>query len=160
MGVSTSNNPDEMGPGEAGNDSAPAPEQAEFEGLAAPSGTAAEAADAAGRGVDAARAALGSKVGSVNSENIAHLADPSNVRRVPRYGRFALAGVVGGMLLALILAFVAKVTEADFLGGGGTLYLDRGGLFLLLAALLAPIGALGGCAAAVMAERRARRPHA
>lgn len=73
-------------------------------------------------------------------------ADPSRLRRAPKYKRFVLLGVIVGVLIAAIAAGFAIETE----------YLDRWGLFLLLTTILVPVMILVSCAVAVFTDRGAR----
>ena len=98
-------------------------------------------ADEAGEPASDARERSGREI---SGEQIAAIADPSYVRRAPRYGRFAIAGVLLGALVALALAVF----------GTSSAQLDTWGMFLVLAAVLAPLGALIACLFAVLGERR------
>ncbi|MCM3660329.1 histidine kinase [Georgenia satyanarayanai] len=75
------------------------------------------------------------------------VADPSRVRRAPRYGRFGLLGFILGALLSLALTFLP-------VGGSG---LARGTLFLLLLLALGTAGVFAGLTWALVADRRSLR---
>lgn len=83
----------------------------------------------------------------VERARVAAVADPARVRRAPRFGRFAFAGVVLGAIIAFALA--AFGTENPVL--------DTGGLFLLLWIFLGSLGALVFCGLAVWLDRRSAR---
>ncbi len=85
----------------------------------------------------------------LGAEQITALAAPSTTRRAPRYGRFALAGVLAGALVAALAAILGPPGEV----------LGRGTIFLLLFLAFGGAGALLGALAAVLADRRSlRRP--
>lgn len=70
----------------------------------------------------------------------------SSLRRAPRYGRFALAGVLlGAVLAALSTLFVPP----------GAI-VGRDAIFILVFLGLGSAGALIGCFLAVLADRRSR----
>lgn len=75
------------------------------------------------------------------------VADPSKVRRAPRYGRFGFVGFLVGAVLSLALAFLP-------LGDSG---LSPGSLFLLLLLGLGTAGVFGGLLWALVADRRSLR---
>ncbi|TDE88846.1 hypothetical protein EXU48_22475 [Occultella glacieicola] len=79
--------------------------------------------------------------------DLAAIADRRRVRRAPRFGRFAGFGVALGVIIAFALSRMGVPTE----------YLDRGGMFLLLVALLAPFCALVACLIAVLLDRTHKR---
>lgn len=80
-------------------------------------------------------------------EELARRAEPATVRRAPRYRAFVLAGLVVGLLVAVVLV-LARV-DPDRAGAGPA---------AAIAALgLATCGALAGAVAAVLADRRSRR---
>lgn len=73
------------------------------------------------------------------------LADPQRVRRAPRYGRFAMTGVVLGIVVCSIVVLIfAEPNE----------YRSLPGVFLLISAVTLPIFALLGCLLAVLLDRR------
>lgn len=76
--------------------------------------------------------------------------DPAHVRRAPRYGRFAILGALLGVVAAFVSAPFATYGEPGMV-------MDTWGMALLLAAILAPVGILLGCAIALLADRRSRR---
>lgn len=78
---------------------------------------------------------------------VVDVADPSRVRRAPRYGRFAVAG----FLLAAVLSFALT-----FLPVAGT-DLSRGNLFLLLLLGLGTLGIALGILLALWSDRRSMR---
>ena len=71
----------------------------------------------------------------------------STLRRAPRFGRFALAGVAIGAFLAAAAAILGP--PGDVLG--------RGAIFLLLFLALGSAGLLIAGLVAVLAERRSLR---
>ena len=91
-------------------------------------------------GADPGRAPLG-------AVEIAALAAPSTTRRAPRYGRFALAGVLVGALVSALAAILGPQPEA----------LSRGTIFLLVFLALGSLGALTGVLLAIAADRRSLR---
>ncbi len=77
---------------------------------------------------------------------IADAVDRSQVRRAPRYRNFAVLGGLLGVLIAAIATPFADETE----------YLGHGGLFLVVALTLAPVGILLACLLALLLDRRSR----
>ena len=75
------------------------------------------------------------------------LADESRIRRAPRYGRFALLGLILGAVVSLALTFV-PVPNPE---------LTRSDLFFLLLIGLGPAGIFAGLAGALLADRRSLR---
>ncbi|UFU05992.1 hypothetical protein [Ruania halotolerans] len=96
--------------------------------------------DQAADPVRAAGGAMGDEV------HLADALDRSRVRRAPRYRGFAVAGGLLGLILAAVFTPFAAETE----------YLDHGGLFVLLTALLVPVGILMACIVAALLDRRSR----
>ncbi len=82
----------------------------------------------------------------LDARQMVERAAPETVRRAPRYGRFALAGVLVGAFAAALAAVVGPPGEV----------LGRGAIFLLLFLLLGSVGALVGAVLAVLADRRSR----
>lgn len=74
-------------------------------------------------------------------------ADPGTVRRAPRYGRFAFAGLVVGAVLALVLALLG-VSEYSLRD-----------VFLILVIALGTVGVLAGLSWALISDRRSLRRH-
>ncbi|UFU02634.1 hypothetical protein LQF12_14275 [Ruania suaedae] len=72
--------------------------------------------------------------------------DRSRVRRAPRYRNFAVLGGLIGVVLAAIVTPFADSTQ----------YLGHGGLFVVVALTLAPVGILLACLTALLLDRRAR----
>lgn len=70
----------------------------------------------------------------------------STLRRAPRYGRFALVGVLVGAVLAALSTVL--VPPGGILG--------RDAIFILVFLALGSAGALIGCFLAVVADRRSR----
>ncbi|WP_154795933.1 hypothetical protein [Occultella kanbiaonis] len=87
------------------------------------------------------------QVSDTTDLDLAAIADRSHVRRAPRFGRFAGFGVALGIIIAFALSRLGEPTE----------YLDRGGMFILLMAMLAPFGALVACLIAVLLDRTSKR---
>ena len=83
----------------------------------------------------------------LDARQIARRVAPQTVRRSPRYGRFALTGVLVGALVAALAAVLGPPGDA----------LGRGAVFLLLLVALGLAGALLGTVTAVLAERRSVR---
>ncbi|QOR70216.1 hypothetical protein IM660_16630 [Ruania alkalisoli] len=77
---------------------------------------------------------------------IADAVDRSQVRRAPRYRNFAVLGGLLGVLIAAIATPFADETE----------FLGHGGLFLVVALTLAPVGILLACLLALLLDRRSR----
>jgi len=77
---------------------------------------------------------------------VARVADPSRVRRAPRYGRFGIVGFLVGALLSLVLALVPDGLE-----------ISRGALFLVLLLALGTAGVFAGLTWALVADRRSLR---
>ncbi len=92
------------------------------------------------RGADPGQPPLG-------AAEIAALAAPSTTRRAPRYGRFALAGVIVGALVSALAAILGPEPET----------LSRGTIFLLVFLALGSLGALIGVLLAIAADRRSLR---
>lgn len=83
----------------------------------------------------------------VSAEEALAMADPSQIRRVPRYGRFAAAGALLGVVVcAFATALFAEPTQ----------YLNLFGVFLVMSVVVGPFCALLASGIAVIAERRAR----
>lgn len=80
---------------------------------------------------------------------LARIATPGTVRRAPRYRAFVAVGVLAGLLLAvpIVLLWPGPATE-----------LGRGPVVLFTGLTLAVVGGILGAAAAVLADRRSRRP--
>lgn len=76
--------------------------------------------------------------------------DAKQVRRAPRYGRFATVGGLLGVVAGFVSAPFASYDEPGMV-------MDVWGLALLLAAILAPVGILLGLLLALLADRRSRR---
>ncbi|MBZ2198229.1 hypothetical protein [Occultella gossypii] len=119
-----------------------------------PAGPAAvDGADAAGDADPAADepppawAGSAEQVSETTSLDLAAIADRSRVRRAPRFGRFVGFGIVLGIIIAFALSRFGEPTE----------YLDRGGMFIVLMAMLAPFGALVACLIAVLLDRTSKR---
>jgi hypothetical protein len=114
-------------------------------------GAAADPADAAADPVAAepqpAWAGSAEQVSDTTALDLAAIADRSRVRRAPRFGRFAGFGIALGIIIAFALSRLGEPTE----------YLDRGGMFIVLMALLAPFGALVACLIAVLLDRTSKR---
>ncbi|CAM3348882.1 hypothetical protein OCAE111667_04970 [Occultella aeris] len=87
------------------------------------------------------------QVSDTTDLDLAAIADRSRVRRAPRFGRFAGFGIALGIIIAFALSRLGEPTE----------YLDRGGMFILLMAMLAPFGALVACLIAVLLDRTSKR---
>lgn len=85
---------------------------------------------------------------ALGAAEIVALAAPSTTRRAPRYGRFALAGVLVGALLSALAAILGPAPEN----------LGRGTIFILVFLALGSIGALIGVLIAIAADRRSLRP--
>jgi hypothetical protein len=77
----------------------------------------------------------------------ADVVDPASVRRAPRYSRFAVTGLLLGLLAAAVLALLPV---PDPFASAGT-------LMLVLGIVLGGVGALVGLLVAVLAERRSLR---
>ncbi|WP_413451936.1 histidine kinase [Georgenia phoenicis] len=75
------------------------------------------------------------------------VADPSRVRRAPRYGGFGVVGFLAGALVALVLTFLPIGTDT----------LEPGTLFLLLLLATGTVGVFAGLAWALVADRRSLR---
>ncbi|SEE62199.1 hypothetical protein [Ruania alba] len=127
----------------AGNDH---PDGADHADTAAePSAPTEPSAPEADPGSDRGSGEVRAAGGDVGDEvSIADSVDRSRVRRVPRYGRFATLGGLLGVILAAVATPFADETE----------FLDYGGLFLLLTALLVPFCILIGCVIALLLDRR------
>ncbi|WP_163543623.1 hypothetical protein [Occultella kanbiaonis] len=111
---------------------------------------AADAAEPADQSADEpapAWAESAEQVSDTTDLDLAAIADRSRVRRAPRFGRFAGFGVALGIIIAFALSRLGEPTE----------YLDRGGMFILLMAMLAPFGALVACLIAVLLDRTSKR---
>ncbi|WP_225755468.1 hypothetical protein [Actinotalea sp. Marseille-Q4924] len=83
-------------------------------------------------------------------EELARTATPATLRRAPRYRGFAFAGVLVGVLAAV----VAVVVSGPARDGAP---LDTVSVVLLLAVVLGGFGALLGTAVAVLVDRRSLR---
>jgi len=83
----------------------------------------------------------------LGAAEIAALAAPSTTRKAPRYGRFALAGVLVGALVSALAAILGPEPEN----------LSRGTIFLLVFLALGSLGALTGVLLAIAADRRSLR---
>lgn len=78
--------------------------------------------------------------------------DPGRVRHAPRFGRFATVGGLLGLVLAFLLAPLARYENLNV-----PWHFDPWGLALVLAAILIPVGILVGCVFALVSDRRSRR---
>ncbi len=78
---------------------------------------------------------------------VVDVADPSRVRRAPRYGRFGFVGFLLGAALALVLTFLPV----------GADNLSPGTLFLLLLLATGTAGVFAGLTWALVADRRSLR---
>lgn len=78
--------------------------------------------------------------------------DPAKVRHAPRFGRFATVGGLAGVALGFLLTPLAQYENLNV-----SWHFDPWGLGLVLAATLAPVGVLVGCAIALVSDRRSRR---
>ncbi|ACQ81766.1 hypothetical protein Bcav_3524 [Beutenbergia cavernae DSM 12333] len=85
---------------------------------------------------------------------ISDVADPGHVRRAPRYGSFAFAGIVVGGILALLLVQFRALRVVIPPPGPS---LDAGGLFLLTWVYLGILGAFVGLGLALWLDRRSMR---
>lgn len=112
-------------------------------------------------GIDAAQAdgtaqADGSTLERAEEEDpldVAEIAvDPAKVRHAPRFSRFAIVGGLAGVALGFLLTPFARYENLNV-----SWHLDPWGLGLVLAATLAPVGVLVGCAIALVSDRRSRR---
>lgn len=81
--------------------------------------------------------------------------DRQQVRRAPRFGRFAAAGIVLGLLVAAAQTAFANPDDVAFVTGPWVS--GAWGFWLLMSAIFVPIGALLGCGLALLADRRSRR---
>lgn len=86
----------------------------------------------------------------VGESALAARADPSRVRRAPRYRRFAVLGGLLGLVIAAFITPLASTSEG----------VDTSDIFWILALILIPFGILVTCAVAMFTDRaaRARRP--
>lgn len=78
---------------------------------------------------------------------VVDVADPSRVRRAPRYGRFALAGLLLAMAVSFGLTFVPGAEDG----------LTRRNLFFLLLLALGSLGIVLGLLVALWTDRRSLR---
>lgn len=78
---------------------------------------------------------------------VVDVADPSRVRRAPRYGRFALAGLLLAMAVSFGLTFVPGAEDG----------LTRRNLFFLLLLALGSLGIILGLLVALWTDRRSLR---
>lgn len=78
---------------------------------------------------------------------VVDVADPSRVRRAPRYGRFALAGLLLAMAVSFGLTFVPGAEDG----------LTRRNLFFLLLLGLGSLGIVLGLLVALWTDRRSLR---
>lgn len=78
---------------------------------------------------------------------VVDVADPSRVRRAPRYGRFALIGLVLAVLVSFGLTFVPGAEDG----------LTRRNLFFLLLLTLGTAGIVLGLLVALWTDRRSLR---
>lgn len=83
-------------------------------------------------------------------EQLERTAVPATLRRAPRYRAFALAGVVVGLVLAIVAVAVSGPAREGA-------PLDTASVLGLLAVILGGFGALLGAAVAVLADRRSVR---
>lgn len=83
-------------------------------------------------------------------EELARTATPATLRRAPRYRGF----VVAGMLVGVLAAVVAVAVTGPAREGAA---LDTVSVLLLLAVILAGFGALLGAGVAVVVDRRSLR---
>lgn len=81
--------------------------------------------------------------------------DRGQVRKAPRFGRFATIGGLIGLLVALLQAWVA--TPEVIAEAGGPWASNGWGFFWLMTAIFVPIGVLVMCGVALLADRRSRR---
>jgi len=103
---------------------------------------AADSAPAADTAPDAAASAEDAPVARA-----VDVADPSRVRRAPRYGRFGFLGLLLGVVVALVLTVLPV----------GADNLPRGTLFLLLLLATGTVGVFAGLTWALVADRRSLR---
>ncbi len=85
----------------------------------------------------------------VTPAEVRALVDPATVHRTPRYGRFALAGIVVGLVLCAVLTMTRAIP---------TPYISLPGVFLLIAVFAVPFFALLGLTVAVVVDRGGKRP--
>ena len=90
----------------------------------------------------------GATVRSVTDESLPEGAVPVRVRRAARYRPFALTGAAVGLLVAVVLTFVARENQ------GGEFTLES--LLGYLAAIGVLLGGLLGAGVALLAERKSR----
>lgn len=127
-------------------DGSPSPPEEPVTGVPAEDDSAAAGEhDRSGGGSDRTAKDVTAPAGPVR--RVRDVADPSRVRRAPRYGRFALAGVVLAALVSFGLTFVPGAEEG----------LTRRNLFLLLLLSLGCLGILLGVLAAMWSDRRSLR---
>lgn len=126
--------PEEPGPDQS-SESAPQPQRAASDGEL-PHGRPPERSSGAAAASQDAEA-----------ERQRAFADPATLRRAPRYGRFAITGVIFGIVAcaAAVLLF-AEPTE----------HFGLFGVFMILAVFVAPVCALVACLLALLVERRGR----
>ncbi|EYR64315.1 hypothetical protein N866_12555 [Actinotalea ferrariae CF5-4] len=88
--------------------------------------------------------------GDPTPEDLERSAQPARLRRAPRYRGFALAGVVVGVLVAVVAVALSGPAREGA-------PLDTVSVLLLLAVVLGTFGALLGAAVAVVVDRRSLR---
>ncbi|MGC0272452.1 hypothetical protein ACO0LV_05605 [Pseudactinotalea sp. Z1739] len=102
----------------------------------------------AGTGADTAREAAPSTADVVSGDEAMAMADPTTVRKVPRFRRIGTLGALVGLIVcAVVTAVFARPTE----------FLSLPGVFLFLSVFLVPVFALAACAVALLMDARARR---
>lgn len=97
---------------------------------------------------DAAQEGSSSSAGSVTGVQALAMADPSRVRRAPRFARIGLVSA----LIGLLACAVATVLFAE-----PTEFISLPGVFLLISVAVVPVFVFAGCALALVLDARSRR---
>ena len=96
---------------------------------------------------------------SPSEEELARVAQPATVRHAPKFGAFITAGVLVGIVVALVLVAVVRPEVPWVADGSGFIsFLDgEGAVRTVMAVAGAVLGGFLGGLAAVLADRRSVR---
>lgn len=92
-----------------------------------------------------------------DAAELAQIAEPTTVRRAPRYRAFVLTGVIVGAVLAFVLVLVFGGDDRPGGSATGALDVGSGPVLIFTALTLCLVGALLGALVALLLDRRSRR---